>query len=250
MEKLRNPEARERFKREHIPQWKLFGCPPGRFRILGTDYDYPNGVPPRWDGILLNNCEASPELIGKTFAEIAKIKGMDDPLDAAMDVLIAVVEKTGNSMPRINILGASTAERDSLMALKHPAASVCSDRSALAPYGTLARDRSPNSYGAFTRVFRKYVREQRAFTVEEAVRAMTSVPANCLGFRDRGGLRSGARADIVIFDPEAIADNATIEEPSQYADGVEYVLGNGQVTVENREHNGTRAGRVLGRSGG
>jgi len=243
--RLRNPEARERFRKEHIPQWKLFGCPPGKFRILGTDYDFPNGVPPRWDGILLNNCEASSDLIGKTLAEIAEIKGMEDPWDAAMDILIAEIEKTGNSMPRINILGASTAERDSLTAMKHPAASVCTDRAAMAPYGNLAGERSPNSYGAFARVFRKYVRDKGIFTVEEVVRKMTSVPANSSRLLDRGILRPGALADIAVFDPETIADNATIEEPSQYADGVEYVLVNGQVTIEEGEHNGVRAGKVL-----
>jgi len=243
--KLRSPEARARFRKEHIPQWKLFGCPRGKFRILGTDYDFPNGVPPKWDGILLNSSQGSPELVGKTLVEIAAIKGMDDPWDAAMEVLIAEVAKTGNTMPRINILGTSTAERDSLTAMKHPTASICTDRNALAPYGPLAGERSPNSYGAFARVFRKYVREKGIFTVEEVVRKMTSVPANSTRLLDRGVLRPGARADIVVFDPDTIADNATIEEPNQYADGVEYVLVNGQVTIENGEHNGTRAGRVL-----
>jgi len=243
--RLRDPEARQRFRSEHIPQWKLFGCPAGKFRILGTDYDFPDGVQPKWDGVLLNNCQASPELIGKTLAEIAGIKGMEDPWDAAMDVLIAEVEKTGNPMPRINILGASTAERDSITAMKHPGASIVTDRAAMAPYGALAGERSPNSYGAFARVFRKYVRDTGTFTEEEAVQKMTSVPANSMRLLDRGVLRPGARADIAIFDPDVIADNATIEEPSQYADGVEYVLINGQVTIENGDHNGTRAGMVL-----
>ena len=243
--RLRDPEARARFRNEHIPQWKLFGCPAGKFRILGTDYDYPNGVPPKWDGILLNNCDGSRELIGQTLADIAKIKGMADPWDAAMEVLIAEIEETGNPNPGINILGTSTAERDSLTALMHPGASVTSDRAALAPYGELAEERSPNSYGAFARVFRKYVREKSIFSIEEAVRKMTSVPAASLRLSDRGMLRVGARADIAVFDPETIADNATIEEPSQYADGVEYVLVNGKVTIENGDHNGTRAGSVL-----
>lgn len=247
--KLRSPRARARFRAEHIPQWKLFGCPRGTFRILGTDYDFPDGVAPNWDGVLLNNCRASPELIGKTFAQIAEAKGVADPWDAAMEVLIAEVEKTGITQPRIGILGTSTAERDSLRALQHPAASVTTDRSALAPYGPLAKERSPNSYGAFARVFRKYVREKGIFTLEEVVRKMTSVPANSLRLLDRGVLKVGAWADMVVFDPDRIADNATIEEPSQYAEGVEYVLVNGQVTIEDGDHNGTRAGRVL-RQGG
>lgn len=243
--RLQDPAARARFRTEHIPQWKLFGCPPGKFRILGTDYDFPDGVKPNWDAVLLNNCVGSSDLIGKTFAEIARIKGMDDPYDAAMEVLIDEIKATENPMPRINILGASTAERDSIMAMKHPTASIVTDRAAMAPYGDLARERSPNSYGAFARVFRKYVREKGIFTVEEAVKKMTSVPAASMRFFDRGVIRPGAAADIVIFDPDTIADNATIEEPAQYADGVEYVLVNGQVTIENGDHNGTRAGKVL-----
>jgi len=243
--RLRDPEMRRRFRQEHIPQWKLFGCPAGKFRILGTDYDFPDGVPPKWDGILLNDCEARPELIGKTFVEIAAINGIEDPWDAAMGVLIGEIEKRGIPMPGIGIVGTSTAERDSLTALAHPAASVCTDRAALAPYGDLAGERTSNSYGAFARVFRKYVREKGLFTVEDTVRKMTSVPANSVRLLDRGVLRTGARADVVIFDPETIADNATIEEPSRYAEGVEYVLVNGKVTIEDGDHNGTRAGMVL-----
>jgi len=245
LERCKDKKMRGRFRAEHIPQWKLFGCPKGKFSILGTEYDFPNGVPPRWDVILLNNCKASPELIGKTFAEIAKIKGMEDPWDAAMNIVIAEIEKTGNPHPQIGILGASTAERDSIMAMKHPAASICTDRGSLAPYGPLARTRSPNSYGAFATVFRKYVREFGIFTVEEAVRKMTSLPANSISLYDRGVIKTGAKADIVIFDPERIADNATIEKPNQYAEGIEYVLVNGKITVENGEHTGAIAGKVL-----
>lgn len=248
--RLRDPEARARFRSEHIPQWKLFGCPAGKFRILGTDYDFPDGVPPKWEGVLLNNCIGSPDLIGKTFAEIAKIKGMEDPYDAAMEVLITEIEATGNPRPNINIMGTSTAERDSLTALKHPAASVTTDRWSLAPYGSLAKHRTPNSYGAFARVFRKYVREKGIFSLEEAVKKMTSVPAMSLRLYDRGVLRAGCAADIVIFDPETIADNATFEDPSLYAEGVEYVLVNGQLTIENGDHNGMRAGQVLKGIGG
>ncbi|MDP2948534.1 MAG: amidohydrolase family protein, partial [Chloroflexota bacterium] len=166
MRRLRDPETRQRFRSEHVPQWKLFGCPKGKFRILGTEYDFPDVVPPMWDRILLNSSRASPDLVGKTLEEIARAKGVTDPWDAAMDVVTAEIEKTRNPNPDIGILGASTAERDSIMALKHPAASVCTDRNALVPYGALAGERSPNSYGAFARVFRKYVRELGIFTLE------------------------------------------------------------------------------------
>jgi len=240
--RCRDPKMREMFRKEHVPQWKVFGCPKGRFKILGTDYDFPDGVPPKWDRILLYECQASPELIGKSFDEIARIKGKD-PWEAALDIVVAEIEETGGYA--INILAAHTAERDSVTALEHPTASVTTDRMALAPYGPLGRLHSPNSYGGFARVFRKYVRERGIFTVEEAVRKMTSVAASSLRLYDRGIIRMGAHADIVVFDPERIADNATIEEPRLYAEGIEYVLVNGEVTVDKGEHTGTTAGQVL-----
>lgn len=245
LNRLRDPEMRERFRKEHIPQWKLFGTPKGRFKILGTDYDFPEGVPPKWDSILINSSRASPELVGKSIAEIAQMRKIADPWDAAMEVVITEIEKTKNPHAAIGILGASTAERDSVMALKHPAGMVTSDRSASAPYGPLARGRAAESYAAFAKVFRKYVRERAFFTFEEAVRKMTSITANSLRLYDRGIIKVGAKADVVVFDPERIADNATIEEPSQYAEGIKHVLVNGVVTIANGEHTGATAGKVL-----
>jgi N-acyl-D-aspartate/D-glutamate deacylase len=245
LEKLRNPEMRKRFRNEHIPQWKLFGCPKGKFKILGIAYDFPNGVSPKWEAILINNCVANPQLIGKTLDEIAKIKKLNDPWDAAIEIVVDEINKTKKTRAPINILGASTAERDSIMALRHPVAMVTSDRAALVPYGLLARTRSPNSYGAFARIFRKYVRDRGIFTLEEAIRKMTSLPANSLRLYDRGIIKIGAKADIAVFDSNKIADNATIEEPNKYADGVKYVLVNGVITLENGEHSGAMAGKVL-----
>jgi len=236
IERCRDPAMRERFRAEHVPQWKLFGAPKRVFP------EYPDGIPARWDRILLNYSRASPELVGRTFEEIAKIKGKD-PWNAALDVVVDEGEKARTlSLP---ILGASTAETDSLMAMKHPVASICSDRAVLAPYGVLAKGGDPNSYGAFPRVFRKYVRERGIFTVEEAVKKMTSIAAQSIGLRDRGMIREGMCADITVFDQERIADKATIEMPTQYPEGIDYVLVNGLTVIERGKHTGALPGRVL-----
>lgn len=152
-------------------------------------------------------------------------------------------EKAGTL--NLPILGASTAESDTLMAMKHPVASICSDRSMLTPYGALKKGGEPNSYGAFPRVFRKYVRERGIFTIEEAVRKMTSISAQSMGLRDRGMIREAMWADIVVFDPERIADKATIEEPAQYPEDIDYVLVNGVVVIERDEYTGALLGKVL-----
>ena len=234
--RLRDPEIRRKFREEHVPQWKLFGAPKEGYP------EYPEGIAPKWDRLLLNYCRACPELNGKTFSEIAEIKGMD-PWDAALDVVMEEGEQTGSfSIP---ILGATTAERDSIRVMQHPTASLCSDRSALAPYGVLAEGAEPNSYGAFPRVYRKYVRERGILSLEETVRKMSSVPAQQFGLWDRGIIRKGMKADLVLFDPEHIGDRATIEEPAQYPEGIEYVIVNGALVLEKGEHTGARPGQVL-----
>jgi N-acyl-D-aspartate/D-glutamate deacylase len=100
-------------------------------------------------------------------------------------------------------------------------------------------------YGCFPRLFRKYVREEGLLTFEEAVRKTTSLAAQKLGIRDRGLLREGMWADIVVVDPKTIADRATVQQPYLYPVGIEYVLVNGEVTVEKGEHTGALAGQVL-----
>jgi N-acyl-D-amino-acid deacylase len=177
-----------------------------------------------------------------TLEEIGRERSVD-PREAAYQLLLEEGEATGGL--QIPILGASTAEADSIQAMLHPTASLCSDRAALAPYGALADQGDPNSYGPFPRVFRKYVRGVGLFTLEEAVRKMTSVPAGQFGLRDRGVLREGAWADVVVFDGERIADNATIEDYRRYPDGIPHVLVNGELVVENGEHTGAMPGTVL-----
>ncbi|HEY8131960.1 MAG TPA: amidohydrolase family protein, partial [Thermoanaerobaculia bacterium] len=103
----------------------------------------------------------------------------------------------------------------------------------------------PRSYGTFVRVLGRYVREKKLLTLEEAVRKMTSLPAARVGLRDRGLLRPGMKADLVVFDPATVADTATFENPHQYAVGVSYVIVNGVVVVDDAKVTGARPGRVL-----
>jgi N-acyl-D-amino-acid deacylase len=122
------------------------------------------------------------------------------------------------------------------------------------PYGMIGSDGSvssagsaghPRSFGTFPRVLGVYVREKNILTWEEAIRKMTSAPANQLGLFDRGVLRPGMLADIVIFDPEAVTDTATYEEPSQYPEGIPFVLINGKIVIDKSNHTGIRSGMVI-----
>ena len=103
----------------------------------------------------------------------------------------------------------------------------------------------PRSYGNFARLLGKYVREERVISLPEAIRKLTSLPAQTLGIERRGVIKEGSFADIVVFDPQTIRDRATFDKPHQYAAGVNYVLVNGQVVLDNGRHTGARAGRVL-----
>jgi N-acyl-D-aspartate/D-glutamate deacylase len=105
----------------------------------------------------------------------------------------------------------------------------------------------PRSYGTFVRVLGRYVREQHVITLEDAVRKMTAFPAQRLGLADRGLLRVGMKANLVVFDPATVKDRATFEQPHQYADGVWAVIVNGEVAFENGAMTSARPGRVLRR---
>jgi N-acyl-D-aspartate/D-glutamate deacylase len=105
----------------------------------------------------------------------------------------------------------------------------------------------PRLYGTFARVLGEYCREQKLFPLEEAVRKMTSLPARRMHLAERGELREGWAADIVVLDPKMIADRATYQEPRQYAAGIEYVIVNGQIAAEGGRQTSVRAGRLLRR---
>jgi N-acyl-D-amino-acid deacylase len=137
-------------------------------------------------------------------------------------------------------------EEDVTTMVRHPAVMPCSDGWVLAPFGPLGAGKPhPRCYGAFPRYIRRYVREEKVFTLEEAVRRMTSMPASRMGLQDRGLLLEGLKADITVFDPENVKDLGTFENPHVYPEGISTVIVNGAITVDNGEHTGALNGKIL-----
>ena len=139
-------------------------------------------------------------------------------------------------------------EDDLVRIMKHPATMIASDASPGIP--TFGKDAPhPRAYGTFARVLGVYVRERQALTLEDAIRKMSSFPAQRMGLSDRGVLRPGMKADVVVFNPATIVDKATFEKPHQYAEGVVDVIVNGQPTLKGGTMTGERAGRSLRHEG-
>jgi len=127
-----------------------------------------------------------------------------------------------------------------------PWVSFCTDEDAYKPTGLMAkRNPHPRAYGTFPRILGRYVREEKLFSIEEAIRKMTSLPAQNLGINDRGMLKKGNFADIVIFNPEKVNDHSTYTKPHQFPSGIEYVLVNGRVVVERGKHTGALPGKAI-----
>jgi len=237
IERLKNTELRERIKKE-IVEDKYPG--PGYCGLVKHG---------RWDRIFLLNCKKNKDLIGKNFEEIAKVKGAKDPFDAYFDLII---EEKGEASALFNYID----ENDIRTVLKFHLMMVSSDGSAYAPYGPLGKidGYSPCSYGEYPYILERYVREEKIISLQEAIRKMTSFPAQKLGLKDRGLIKEGIWADIVVFDIKRIKDRATsrypytfplANYPHKYPEGIEYVLVNGQVVIEKGEHKGVLPGEVL-----
>ncbi len=166
-----------------------------------------------WENIMISYCARRKDAEGKRLSEIGAARNMD-PLDAAFEL---IVEEEGKAYMILFQLD----EADLRRALAHPRVMIGSDGSALAPYGELAAGKPhPRSYGTFPRVLGEYVREQRVLSLPQAVHKMTELPARRLGLRDRGVIRVGAKADLVVFDSRRVADVATYEDPHRYPLGI------------------------------
>ncbi len=162
-----------------------------------------------------------------------------DPRDVVMDFVIA---DKGQSSCITSIMN----EDDVRTALRNPFVSICTDSEAQAEDGPLSESKShPRAWGTFPRILGKYVRDEKLLRLEEAIRKMTSLPASRVGFRDRGILRPGMMADVVVFDPAAIRDVATFEDPNHYSVGMKYVFVNGQAVVAEGKITSNRPGRTL-----
>src|SRR5271170_555707 len=190
---------------------------------------------------VVQNSELLP-LQGKRLSEVAAI-WKEDPIDALCDLLIK-----DNAFTEVAVFGMS--EPDVVLALKQPWVSFDNDSSGTSPEGPLSKEHPhPRAYGTFPRVLRKYVREERALTLEDAIRKFTALPAQRMRFTDRGVLKQGMAADIVIFDPATIRDLATYEQPNQLSQGMNYVLVNGVPVIADGKMTGALPGKVL-RGGG
>jgi len=187
--------------------------------------------------VQLARCDWDHSLDGKNLGDVVAIKSLPATLEGAADAAIWIVEQGGCQ----GIFHAID-EADLIRILKHPATMIGSDGE-VPVFGVASPH--PRSYGTFVRVLGVYVREKHAITLEDAIRKMSSFPAQRLGLVDRGLLRPGMKADIAVFDPATVKDMATFEKPHQYAVGVSYVLVNGQVVVENNAMTSARPGRVL-----
>ena len=191
-----------------------------------------------WENIMISYCRGHPEYEGKMISELAKQKNVS-PFDFVFDLIIE--ERASTSVVLF-----SMSEEDMKTVLKSPFSMIGSDSSARATYGILAAGKPhPRAYGTFPRVLGKYVREEKVLTLQEAIRKMTSFPAQKLGLKDRGLIKEGMWADITIFDPQKIIDKATFMAPHQYPEGIEYVIVNGKIVIEKGEHTKEKPGKVL-----
>jgi N-acyl-D-amino-acid deacylase len=177
-------------------------------------------------------------LQGKTLADVAKLWNKD-PMDALFDLLIE-----DRAFTSVAVFGMS--EPDVALALQQPWVSIDNDSSGTSTEGILGQEHPhPRAYGTFPRILRKYVREEKKLTLEDAIRKFSSLPAQRMRLTDRGVLKAGMWADVVIFDPATIKDVATFAEPNQLSQGMEYVLVNGALVIDQGKMTGTRPGKVL-----
>ncbi|PYS61987.1 MAG: dihydroorotase [Acidobacteria bacterium] len=175
---------------------------------------------------------------GKRLSEIATAQNKD-PLDALFDFIIADRGQTGAIFFMMS-------EADMNAALKSPLVSICTDSSARATDGPLAGSKShPRGWGTYPRILGHYVRDLHLMPLELAIHKMTGLPASNVGLKQRGLIREGYFADITIFDPKTVIDRATFEEPNQYPVGINFVIVNGQIEVDNAQRTPALAGRVL-----
>jgi len=233
---LQDPEKRSAIRNEIVEDRKPAFGPVGLLK---------HG---QWQRITMLHAPKNPEVIGKTIQAIANERSRD-PFDTYFDLII----ENGREAEAIFDYIDDTNIR---LLLQHPAVMISSDGQVLAPYGFLndPTPYQPCSYGEYPGVLERYVRDEPVLTLQEAIRKMTSFPAQRMGLRDRGVLREGAWADIVVFDLEHIHDRATNlyphtypfeNYPHQYPEGIDYVFVNGVLMVDGEEHTGELPGKVL-----
>ena len=226
VERLRDPETRERIRNEIREELSkgIGGSTPETILFGATPHEPHQGFQ------------------GKRIAEIADEMNVE-PAEA----IIELVEKA-EGRARAIYFGMREEDVRYIMALDW--VTVGSDGTAVAPEGILARNHPhPRWYGSFPRILGHYVREENVLTLPQAIRKMTSLPASRLGLTDRGVVAEGYKADLVVFDPDTVIDRATFDDPHQLSQGIDYVVVNGEIVLEEGQHTGAMPGRVL-RHGG
>jgi dihydroorotase/N-acyl-D-amino-acid deacylase len=226
LSRLRNPAVRARIRQEILE-----GAKRGEDQYRGV-----GGA----DGILIASTfeDSLKYLQGKRLGEIARARGRD-PVETLFDILLADHSRTG-------AIYFSMSEPDVQAAMQTWWVAVNTDYGGVAPDGPFANiNPHPRTYGSFTRILGRYVRDQKLMPLEDAVRKMTSLAAQRVGLTDRGLIRPGLFADITVFDPATVIDRATFEKPHQLSVGIEYVLVNGQVVLRKGQLTSARPGRGL-----
>ena len=226
-ERLADPGERAKIRAEVLDQkseWENMGmlATPGNILILGLDKP------------------ANKKYVGKRLAEIARAEGKDW-LDAAMDLIVSEQKSIGTVYFMMS-------EENVRLQLRQPWIKFGTDAEGIDPEHATSLAH-PRAYGTFPRILGKYVRDEKVMPLEEAIRKMTSAVADRLSIRDRGLLREGFHADVVIFDPETIADRATYEKPHQLSVGIKDVFVNGTKVVHEGRHTGSKPGRNRTRAG-
>jgi N-acyl-D-amino-acid deacylase len=225
VERLKDPATRERIRKDLLTP--------------SNDWDNEWQEIPGPDAIMIGVVQ-NPKMLpfqGKRLSEIAT-QWNKEPMDALFDFLIE------DPYTGVAVFGMSQA--DVTLALQQPWVSIDNDSPGTSPEGILGQEHPhPRAYGTFPRILRKYVREDKALTLEDAIRKMSALPAQRLRLTDRGVLKAGMWADVVIFDPATVRDLATFDNPNQLSEGMQYVLVNGVPVIDQGKMTGALPGRVL-----
>jgi N-acyl-D-amino-acid deacylase len=225
VERLKDPATRGRIRRDMLTPSK--------------DWDNEWQEIPGPEAVMIGVVQ-NPKMLpleGKRLSDIAKLWNKD-PMDALFDFL------TEDPNAGVAVFGMS--QPDVTLALQQPWVAIDNDSSGTSPEGILGREHPhPRAYGTFPRILRKYVREEKALTLEDAIRKFSALPAQRLRLIDRGALKAGMWADVVIFDPATVRDLATFDNPNQLSEGMEYVLVNGVPVVDEAKMTGALPGKVL-----
>jgi len=223
--RLKDPATRDRIRKDMLAPSK--------------DWDNEWQEIPGPDAIMIGAVQ-NPKLLplqGKRLSEIAKLWNKD-PIDTLFDFLI--------EDPNTSVAVFGMSQPDVTLALQQPWVSIDNDSEGTAPEGLLGQAHPhPRAYGTFPRILSKYVREEKALTLEDAIRKCSALPAQRMRLTDRGVLKQGMWADVVIFDPATVRDRATFDNPNQLSEGMEYVLVNGVSVIEQGKMTGKLPGKVL-----